>query len=131
MSMAVVEMTWGLLVISVNMWFNYQDGLRPWTNWANVHSNFSRIQQFPALEIPKVTLAWTFALWWTIPFSSIIFFVFFSFGKDALDDYRACFAWVRRVILRQTALQATSTTLESISPFPESVPLFRSFIEPF
>lgn len=33
--------------------------------------------------------------------SSVIFFAFFSFGEDAMREYRECWIWVRRTVFRQ------------------------------
>lgn len=101
MAMAIVQMFWGALLIGINMWFTCRSGLRPWTGWADVHSNFSRVALFPTLLIPPSVLRWTYFLWWTIPISSVIFFAFFAFGQDAVKEYVACFRWVRSNLLRQ------------------------------
>ncbi|KAI5992351.1 Rcb2.42 [Pisolithus orientalis] len=98
MSMAVVQMFWSLLIMSFNVWFSCQNGLRPWISWDNVHTGFSQIAYFPTVLIPSSTLIWTYILWWALPASSVIFFVFFSFGHDAMNEYRECFSWVRRAV---------------------------------
>lgn len=100
MSMAVVEMFWGLLVTSLNMWFTCQHGLRPWISWDNVHDGFSQIAYFPTVIIPPATLAWAYALWWVVPISGALFFGFFSFGEDAMKDYRKSLQWFRTTVLR-------------------------------
>ncbi|KAH7904573.1 pheromone A receptor-domain-containing protein [Hygrophoropsis aurantiaca] len=94
MCMSVLQMVWGLLVTSLNMWFTCQHGLRPWISWANVHDGFSQIAYFPTVLIPQSTLTWTFALWWTVPVSSVFFFAFFSFGEEAMKEYRGCISWL-------------------------------------
>ncbi|KAF8060133.1 putative fungal pheromone GPCR, STE3-type [Lyophyllum atratum] len=99
--MAVVQMFWGLLTIVINMWFTCRNGLRPWTGWADVHSNFSRVAVFPASAIPPYVLHWTYFTWWIIPVSSVLFFAFFSFGEDAMKEYRACIQWVARTVFRR------------------------------
>ncbi|KAI6110417.1 GPCR fungal pheromone mating factor [Pisolithus croceorrhizus] len=98
MSMAVVQMFWSLLITSFNMWFSCQNGLRPWISWDNVHMGFSQIAYFPTVFIPSSTLTWTYILWWALPASAVVFFAFFSFGHDAMNEYRECFSWVRRTI---------------------------------
>lgn len=98
MSMAVVQMFWSLLITSFNVWFSCQNGLRPWISWDNVHSGFSQIAYFPTVLIPSSTLTWTYILWWALPASAAIFCIFFSFGRDAMHEYRECFSWVRRAV---------------------------------
>ncbi|KAK0184871.1 GPCR fungal pheromone mating factor [Armillaria mellea] len=99
-AMALVQTIWSIAVTIVNMWYSLTPGLRPWISWADVHWKFSHVSQFPALLNTKENILLTYLLWWTIPVSSLIFVAFFAFGQDALKEYRACFAWVKRVILR-------------------------------
>ncbi|KAI6002483.1 Rcb2.42 [Pisolithus orientalis] len=105
MSMAVVQMFWSLLITSFNVWFSCQNGLRRWISWDNVHTGFSQIAYFPTVLIPSSTLTWTYILWWALPASAIIFFVFFSFGHDAMNEYRECFSWVRRAVFRRIPVE--------------------------
>ncbi|KAI0944383.1 hypothetical protein AcW1_002112 [Taiwanofungus camphoratus] len=129
MAMSLVEMFWALLVIACTLYFNYRSGLRPWISWANVHSDFSHINQFPLLLIPRDSLRWTYFLWWTTPISAYIFFVFFAFGQDAVKEYGACVRWVRRVVLRQKSGSACPTQLGSYpqtSPYPHPSKLQRN-----
>lgn len=100
MCMAVVQMFFGMAVTIVNMWFTMRHGLLPWISWENVHVRFSRIAVFPTALIPAQQWTWTYLLWWTIPISSFLFFAFFSFGQDAMKEYRAYFSWVKTHILR-------------------------------
>nr|AVI69659.1 pheromone receptor [Cyclocybe aegerita] len=114
MAMATVQMFWGALLISINMWFTCRAGLRPWISWEDVHYNFSRVGLFPQMLIPKEVLRWTYFSWWSIPASSVLFFMFFAFGQDAVKEYKACFDWVLRVIFRHAA--SDSKTKYPISP---------------
>ncbi|KAL4070137.1 STE3-domain-containing protein [Scleroderma yunnanense] len=116
MSMAVVQMVWNLLVTSLNIWFSCQHGMRSWISWENVHTGFSQIAYFPTFLIPPSTLSWTYALWWTVPISSIIFFVFFSFGQEAIKEYRKFFSWIHRIIFCQTVAKKLSASMKSILP---------------
>ncbi|EIN05682.1 STE3-domain-containing protein [Punctularia strigosozonata HHB-11173 SS5] len=100
-SMALVEMTWGLSVGITNMYATFMDGLRPWTDWNDVHSNFSRIGQFPLVLVPHLNVVLLYVTWWMIPISGFLFFAFFAFGEDAVKEYQSSVAWVRRTILRQ------------------------------
>lgn len=114
MSMAVVQMVWNLLVTSLNMWFSCQHGLRPWISWKNVHTGFSQIAYFPTLLIPPSTLMWTYALWWVVPISSILFLVFFAFGQDSMREYRKCVSWMRRVLCCEAGANERSGSTMSI-----------------
>ncbi|KAH7881712.1 pheromone A receptor-domain-containing protein [Phlebopus sp. FC_14] len=117
MCMAIVEMFFGLLVTSLNMWFSLRPGLRPWISWDDVHSNFSEVAYFPLFLIPEPELAWTFALWSMIPVSSTFFFVFFAFGQDAMKEYCATFSWIRCNVFR---IPETSPKAHLASGFKEN-----------
>ncbi|KAK0199270.1 GPCR fungal pheromone mating factor [Desarmillaria ectypa] len=110
MSMSLVQIFWGVLVTTVNMWFTMKNGLRPWTGWEDVHVGFSRIGQFPRLLIPATTWTYTYLLWWTIPISSVLFFIFFSFGQEAMKEYRRCFGWVKVAVFRRPESNNHSST---------------------
>lgn len=93
--MAVIEMFWGLVITSLNLWFFCRDGLQPWISWENVHVGFSQIWYYPTVLIPPTTLAWLYAMWCVVPISAVMFSVFFSFGQDAMKDYRNSLQWFR------------------------------------
>lgn len=100
MSMSLFQMFWGSGLTAFNMWFTLKGGLRPWTGWADVHFNFSRVGLFPIALIPPRIVTYTYILWWSTPVSTIIFFAFFGFGQDAVKEYRACFSWLKRKVCR-------------------------------
>ncbi|TFK65310.1 STE3-domain-containing protein [Pluteus cervinus] len=102
-AMAITQMVWGTALTTYILYENVFPGLRPWTNWADVHSNFSRVDLFPAFTIPPYFMTAMMFLWGAIPASSFIFFVFFGFGEEAMKEYRCVWAWIRRVILRHPA----------------------------
>ncbi|EGN92608.1 hypothetical protein SERLA73DRAFT_65462, partial [Serpula lacrymans var. lacrymans S7.3] len=101
MLMAVVEMVWNLIITSYTLWFSSLD-FRPWKNWDYVHSNFSRIDLYATLFTPQIVITNYYLVWWIVPASTFIFVAFFAFGKDAIDEYKACFISFRRKVLRQT-----------------------------
>ncbi|KAJ7034246.1 putative STE3-type G-protein coupled receptor [Mycena alexandri] len=102
MSLALFQMFWGLAVTLANMLFTFRAGFRPYTSWADVHSNFSRVAAFPTFIISVQDTRYTYALWWTIPISSVAYFMFFAFGQDAMKEYRACLSWIFRRPFGQT-----------------------------
>jgi pheromone a factor receptor len=76
MSMAMVEVFFGLLVTSLNMWWTMRFGLRPWLSWEDVHFDWLEVAYFPLSIISPTELAWTFVLWFMIPIASTLFFLF-------------------------------------------------------
>jgi len=117
--MAIVQMFWGAFVIGFNMWFTCRTGLREWISWDDVHFNFLRVGQFRTAFIPPQILQITYFTWWTIPVSSLLFFIFFAFGQDAVHEYAACIRWViRHPIFRRKE----KTELSSWTDKPKSSP---------
>ena len=106
MALAIVQMFWCIAITIAKTVFSVRSGLRPYKSWAFVHSNWTAVGQFPAILIPHHTLVQTYLLWWSVPVSAFLFFIFFSFGQDAMAEYRACVAWVRRVVLRMPEVEA-------------------------
>nr|AYF56467.1 pheromone receptor [Coriolopsis trogii] len=100
MAMSLALMIWNLVVFVLTLTFNYRPGLRPWTNWDDVHSNWLNINRFPVFFIPPDTLRWTYFLWWTIPITAYMFFAFFAFGRDALSEYGSYVMWFKQKVLR-------------------------------
>ncbi|TFY75333.1 hypothetical protein EWM64_g8679 [Hericium alpestre] len=123
MLMAVVEMFWTIVVSALNVYFTTRSGLRPWTGWGDVHFDFPQIGQFPFVLISMDDRRWTFALWWTLPVSSYIFFLFFGFGEDALREYRKCMDWVRVHIFRRPTSSSSFAPMGSSSRYSPSVPV--------
>ncbi|KAF8239216.1 STE3-domain-containing protein [Tricholoma matsutake] len=121
MSMAVLQMFWNGIMMAINVWFSCRDGLRPWISWDDVHSNFPRIAQFPTIFITAEVLSWTQFMWWTVPISGFLFFVFFSFGTDAMKEYKLCINWVLRVIFHRKGQDVKSSTLPSFVRVPPPV----------
>ncbi|KAJ7017950.1 GPCR fungal pheromone mating factor, partial [Mycena alexandri] len=101
MLIAVAEMIWSPAITTYILWFNRMASpLRPWTTWADVHSNFSRVGVYPAFLIPQAVLTSYKVMWWMIPASTFVFVAVFAFGREAMDEYTACFKWVRRTVFR-------------------------------
>ncbi|GBE87046.1 Pheromone B beta 1 receptor [Sparassis crispa] len=128
MAMALFEMFWSLLVSVLNMWYSYSAGLRPWISWSNVHSNFSRIGQFPTIMIPRHDITMTYFLWWTIPVSAYIFFVFFAFGQDTMKDYRAGFLRLCGIVLPNCMLRQGPAEKSSLPHFTLYRPASHSLV---
>ena len=99
MAMALALMIWDLVVFIFTLLFNYANGLRPWTNWADVHFNWLHINQFPVILIPQATLRWTYFIWWTIPATAYLFFAFFAFGRDAINEYTSYLVSFKQKVL--------------------------------
>ena len=120
MAMAVIETAFSISATSITLWTATLN-TRPWTNWADVHWNFSRIDQYFTAYIPPVMVRYYYAVWWFVPISSYVFFLFFAFGRDATREYGACAQWVQRRALRR---RARNSEMQHMS-LASSVPTFK------
>ncbi|KAF8145111.1 GPCR fungal pheromone mating factor, partial [Mycena galopus ATCC 62051] len=101
MLMSILQMIWSISLTIFTLWStSVSIPLRPWTTWADVHSNFSRVDQYATLFTPQVVINTRIGLWWMVPTSTFAFVVFFAFGNDAMTEYRKAFLWVRSTVLR-------------------------------
>ena len=126
--MALTEMVWGTVFTSYNLYNNVYPGLRPWTNWADVHSNFSRVDLYVTVGIPPAFLRTLMLFWWTMPASSIIFFVFFGFGEEAKKEYNKLWTAFKEKVLRKPAEKKGIQFMDS---FPRRFVLLGLFPDPF
>ncbi|RXW13915.1 hypothetical protein EST38_g11939 [Candolleomyces aberdarensis] len=103
MSMAAIQMVGAITITSYALWFtSIAMPLRPWTNWDDVHSDFLRVDQYLTRFVPPALTRPFYISWWFTPISTFIFVAFFSFGKDALDEYKKCFTWIRTKVFRRS-----------------------------
>ncbi|KAJ7251676.1 GPCR fungal pheromone mating factor [Mycena rebaudengoi] len=63
----IVLTVWETFVIGIVFGFNFRNGIKPYTSWADVHWGFSRANQVPMALIPKRLRVWFYIVWWTIP----------------------------------------------------------------
>ncbi|KAH9992962.1 GPCR fungal pheromone mating factor [Russula compacta] len=69
---------------------NVRQGIEPWTGWANMHQNFSSVNQFPSAHwrsVPDVVSCLEFFRW-VLVVIAFIFFAFFGFAQEARQHYR-------------------------------------------
>ncbi|KZS89288.1 fungal pheromone STE3G-protein-coupled receptor [Sistotremastrum niveocremeum HHB9708] len=97
MLLASTEMIFDTTANAYTLSFNLTNAgvMLPYTSWADVHSNFSRVQPYPLVLIP--TFAWRemLVLWWITPVSTILFFCFFAFGRESMTIYRNWYETLR------------------------------------
>ncbi|KAI0350979.1 fungal pheromone STE3G-protein-coupled receptor [Trametes cingulata] len=115
MAMAFAEIIVTAVSSSITLWFTSLS-LRPWTNWSDVHWNFSRIDVYVNAFTPPIVYNYYYVIWYIIPASSFIFFAFFAFGQDAVKEYSACFMWIRDHAFR-CGPRKSSSRKESVGPF--------------
>ncbi|KAJ7321533.1 pheromone A receptor-domain-containing protein [Mycena albidolilacea] len=87
MVITTVLAIWDAIVIGLVFGLTFRGGMEPYTSWADVHFDFSRLDQNPTASLPQDVLLWQYIRWWTIPLSGLLFFSSFSFGEDAVAEY--------------------------------------------
>ncbi|OBZ74474.1 Pheromone B beta 1 receptor [Grifola frondosa] len=127
-AMSITEIIWQTALTALVMYDNISPGLRPWTNWADVHSNFSRVGQFFILEFMPSYQRQFFLFFWVMPISSFIFFIFFGFGEETMKDYRIPVNWIRRRVFRQNITKDSSFGSMSLRPMRAAISSTRSTI---
>lgn len=96
MAMSVMQMVVSLAFSAYTLWFTVRSvPMRPWTTWADVHSDFLRVDQFPAASVPDFIEQAYYIIWWLIPISTVTFVAFFSFGREARAEYSKFYASIR------------------------------------
>ena len=100
MAMSALQIFWSLGITVYVLWLTILNlPFRPWTDWDDVHSDFLRIDQYPTAFTPPIILRAFNASWWLIPASTFLFVAFFSFGRDAVDEYKKCLLYFKIHIL--------------------------------
>ncbi|KAM5538302.1 hypothetical protein V8D89_008033 [Ganoderma adspersum] len=100
MALAITEVIWQVVLTALPMYDNIAFGLRPWTNWADVHSDWLRVDQYPLRVFEPAYRTQLFLFFYVMPASSLLFFLFFGFGEQAVREYRQSIDWIRCKILR-------------------------------
>ncbi|KAF7326987.1 Pheromone B beta 1 receptor [Mycena sanguinolenta] len=123
--MSVLQMIWSIAITIFTLWStSVSIPIRPYTSWAVVHSNFSRVDQFTTLFTPQVVLATRVGIWWMVPASTFAFVAFFAFGNDAMTEYKKGFRWIRTTVLRlPRSSSSNGKTGPEASKFPGAISL--------
>jgi len=98
MCLASVEVLFTVPVTIYGISVQAREPLNPWISWENVHSFFSRVDQFPALEWrDNGTVEFLMeGDRWSVVFCAFLFFSFFGFADEAKKNYRYVFQSVAK-----------------------------------
>lgn len=87
--------------------------INPWISWANVHSNFFYVGQFPAFEWKQSAndvLCLELERWAKV-ICAFLFFALFGFAEEARKNYRNAYSSIAKKIGYTTAGLSSSTRL--------------------
>ncbi|TFK67120.1 STE3-domain-containing protein [Pluteus cervinus] len=112
----------GVLIIILfelyNLGLNFHSGnVQPWTGWRATHTDFQRVDQFPAIIWKSQSFFVTplEGARWTVVGSTFLFFVFFSFADEAIKKYRSALRAVSTNIGLSTDTSDTPLTSSTLS----------------
>jgi pheromone a factor receptor len=87
-------------------------GVQPYKGWADTHSYFNRVDQFPAIlwrSDPKTARALEMARWLVVVCAAI-FFIFFGFADEARKHYRLAFQTLVKTVGLSTVSSSSGLT---------------------
>jgi len=108
----VIETGMGAFLVAETL---QDSSLRDWDNWDDVHSNFSRVAQFPRLLIADYLWTRTVLTLYIPPICAIDFFIWFGVGRESLDEYNRAWRWFKTHVLRQASTPLNGSVLPTIS----------------
>lgn len=121
MGLAMAELLGVLIINSYILGTNAQANLRPWKSWDFVHSHFKRVDQYPLSILSQTYRNNMWGTWSLYPISAGLFFAFFGFGREAIEEYKKSYHWVRvHIFRRPTIRNQTSSGNASLPSFVAS-----------
>ncbi|KDR68315.1 hypothetical protein GALMADRAFT_146535 [Galerina marginata CBS 339.88] len=102
-----------MCTIPIGTYFIYVSSrnLYPWISWADTHSHFSVVEQYPSVvwhSIPNLKNPVELGRWVGV-IGALIFFAFFGFAKEARMNYRAAYLKVVKYLGLSTASSKPAT----------------------
>jgi pheromone a factor receptor len=79
----------------------FSRNLVPWTSFNDIHFDFSTVNSYDANFItrhPQIAAQLLLSRW-LAPITAIVFFSFFGLGEDALRDYLALYARLKKMVM--------------------------------
>ncbi|KAJ7200673.1 GPCR fungal pheromone mating factor [Mycena haematopus] len=107
---------WDAGVIFVVDFVSFEEGISPYTSWADVHYDFARVVQIPMVILPPRKVVLFRVMWWTVPISAYGFFCCFALGEEGAAEYAAWGRWVLRLFGRRPSSVSHLVELQPSSP---------------
>nr|AGG68691.2 putative pheromone receptor [Flammulina velutipes]QHW03268.1 putative pheromone receptor protein isoform s5 [Flammulina filiformis] len=128
MIMAATDVVCVVPLACVVLWLNSLS-IQPWISWENVHADFSRIDQYPALlwhNAGRSGVALELQRWFNV-IAAFLFFGLFGFADESRRNYMSVLSSVATKIGVSTSFFSGSTTMGSkfgSSDNTNSIPVF-------
>ncbi|KZT28900.1 pheromone receptor Rcb3 B43 [Neolentinus lepideus HHB14362 ss-1] len=98
-ALAGVEVLCGIPLSIYSIWLNVTyTPVYSWTGWADVHFDFSRVQQVPALIWrldPTLQASLESSRWFAV-ICAFVFFAFFGFADEAIRHYKLVYIFIAK-----------------------------------
>ncbi|KAF5309259.1 hypothetical protein D9619_012751 [Psilocybe cf. subviscida] len=95
MALALVQIFWATTVSTLCLAVDLKTNtVMTYDGWADVHWGFSAVWSTPLMLIPPNEFRFLYITWYIVPISTLMFVALFSFGEDAVEEYRRCFKWI-------------------------------------
>ncbi|KAJ6505289.1 GPCR fungal pheromone mating factor [Mycena sanguinolenta] len=130
MIVTILIAVWDAVVIVVVdiMVSETQEGLRAYTSWADVHSDFWHVYEYQITLMPPKQQVLFHVMWWTGPCSAYLFFCCFALCDEAAAEYALCYRWMLRMFGRRDSV--VSDIVELQPPLTPTPPDIRDIINP-
>ncbi|KAG7442050.1 putative pheromone receptor [Guyanagaster necrorhizus] len=123
MFMASVDLMLTVPLATYILVMNTHD-LQPWISWENVHFDFSRVDQIPAILWRSVSAGTLLELQrWLVVMGAFVFFLLFGFADEAKKHYRAAYSSVLKRV-SSSSLGSTNLGSKWTSSGNGSLPVF-------
>ncbi|EKM76669.1 STE3-type of pheromone receptor [Agaricus bisporus var. burnettii JB137-S8] len=112
-SMTLMNMIWNTILTIFNLYDSVSgSGLHPWTSWNDVHSHWNHVDVWSRNTMPLGSRRIALLLWWTVPVSSFIFFIFqYGFRQEIRGKYTRAWIWLKAGIFHSRRLSEESGTI--------------------
>lgn len=93
MALASIELLCTIPISTYIMAINISVGLSPYKGWADLHFNYSHVNQIPSViwHLDKTLAICLELARWLVVACALIFFGFFGFAEEARRHYRSAF----------------------------------------
>jgi len=116
MGLAAIEI---LCTVPLGAWsisLNVAAGVQPWRGWEDTHTDFSRVDQYPAFlwRSNKVNERSLELTRWSVVICAFVFFFFFGFADEARRHYRIALNSVAKRVGYSTASFSSTSSSQNV-----------------
>nr|VWO99365.1 Pheromone receptor CPRa1p [Ganoderma boninense] len=125
MGLAALDILFTIPLTVYNIASNYKQNYYPWRGFADLHSNFGRVDQYPAViwrADPQAVSILNFRVWTPVA-CALAFFMCFGFANEAIKHYKKVLAALGIKIDRNT----TNSPSADARSFAYALSLFVCF----